>query len=77
MSPPVLACLRMTESREVLTHCDRMLNFCMQDSTAALQIAQKQREQGFLPKTISLWAVSNPLRDSPDSVLQKVTAPGH
>ncbi len=46
----------------------------MQDSKSALQIARKQREHGCLPKALSLWAVSNPLRDSPDSVLRKVPA---
>ncbi|CAL5225519.1 g8349 [Coccomyxa viridis] len=46
----------------------------LQDSKSALQIARKQREHGCLPKALSLWAVSNPLRDSPDSVLRKVDA---
>ena len=39
---------------------------------AALKIARALREQGQLPSTLSLWAVSNPLRDLPDSLLQKV-----
>lgn len=55
-------------------HAKILLFDCMQDSTSALQIARSQREQGGLPNTLSLWAVSNPLRDSPDSVLRKVPA---
>ena len=45
---------------------------CSQDTVAALKIARALREQGRLPSTLSLWAVSNPLRDPPDSLLQKV-----
>ena len=50
---------------------------CSQDTVAALKVAHAMRKQGRLPSTLSLWAVSNPLRDPPDSLLRKVlrTAP--
>ena len=43
----------------------------LQDSASALQEAAALRAQGLLPRRTALWAVANPIRDSPDSLQRK------
>lgn len=44
----------------------------LQDSTAALHIAQRLQQQGLLPNQTGLWAVANPMIDPAERLEQKV-----
>ncbi|BDA40706.1 hypothetical protein COCOBI_01-3590 [Coccomyxa sp. Obi] len=46
----------------------------LQDSVSALHLAHSLRDQGLLPPQTSLWAVANPLVDTPDTLERKVAA---